>query len=415
MIDNKELLVVSFSHVNYLVHSSGTEKFTARLSKTMKGQGIHHVNFFSFYHKRLILCGVNYDDKFMGVFLFKDAVRIIEKIIETNNLCLSTIHIQHLMNYNVETVKEIVMHFDVPVVYFVHDFYSICNNYRLIDTNGFFCGKGKPCVQKCSNCENAQHGYEHHQKIEGFLHCINNRIYSVICPSVYVQDVFTSSYGWLKSKTIVRPHINILVRNPKNRDISDRKIKVGFAGGQMPSKGFEKWEEIVSKLDANNYEFFYFGTGKKVNDRVKNVYVSISEQGENAMMIAVQDSKIDISFQWPLCPETYSYVYYEMSSCGAYIITNSTSGNIADQVLLNKNGKVFDRLEDCLEWFDNITNVRDEIKEKIEIEYVGANEDLRGIIYNPDHIESSKFTDSIKHIHELRLLSLIYRLKYHIQ
>ena len=54
----------------------------------------------------------------------------------------------------------------------------------------------------------------------------------------------------------------------------------------------------------------------------------VSNKVKNAMVEAIRKEALDIVFMWTQCPETYSYVYYEMSINGVYVLTNTNSGNI---------------------------------------------------------------------------------------
>ena len=94
---------------------------------------------------------------------------------------------------------------------------------------------------------------------------------------------------------------------------------------------------------------------------ISNVFVSTTTQGSDAMKNAIADNHINCAFLWPQCPETYSYVYYELLMSGVFMISNEESGNIRDEIRARRNGKTFKDINECLQWLSDPEKVLEEI------------------------------------------------------
>ena len=359
----KNELVISFMHANYLVNSYGTEKFVRELSGEMKKHNIHHLSFFSMFHnygKKSV--GITYDDQYKGIYEYYSIDSIINNYLMKYNMEKCTIHIHNFLNHDLSYLERIIKKYDIEVCIIVHDFYILCDNYKLIHSNGTFCGEKAPNEKKCIDCEFRLNGIQHYIRMKQFFKGISSQLKNIICPSDYVKSIVVSAYPEYKSRIIQRPHLKF--EGYLQRDNIHNQIKIGYAGIQVVDKGFEDWKKLVSELNKNpisDYSFYYFGTGKEKMDKVKSVYVSSVEQGENAMVEAIKREALDIVFMWTQCPETYSYVYYEMSINGVYVLTNKKSGNIQQEIYKNRNGMVFDSYLDCLNYLEDVDVVKHDI------------------------------------------------------
>ena len=112
-------LIVTITHSNYLLRSSGTEKFVRTVSKLIMNNDDHHLNFFSIKSDKSI--GVNYDDKFVGIFRYKDISKLISYYGSLNNSMINSIQIHHLLYWDIEIVKNLLLELQIPIYIFVHD------------------------------------------------------------------------------------------------------------------------------------------------------------------------------------------------------------------------------------------------------------------------------------------------------
>lgn len=410
-------LIVSFVHANYFVRAAGTEQFVRDYSKILQKNGINHLNFFAFFETNTLtgekIVGVNFNDKFIGIYRYNEISNVISKIIRDYSLVLCGIQIQHLMNHDLEVLSDIILEYKMPVYIFVHDFYLICSQPHMIDSSGKFCGVSQPNHYKCMKCNYKFEAENHFKKIGAFLKRIESYTINFETPSEYVADKLKSVYPIYAPKVIVRPHLNY--KGKKKYIAIEKKIKIAFAGRLVDAKGCLEWYRMIKVLYptyADYYEFYYFGVDETKVEGVKNIRVSVAEQGPDAMKKALKKYDISCALLWPKCAETYSFVYYEMALNGIYILTNQASGNIAYEVLQKKNGKIFDDFEECLHWLMNPQYVLGEINQYREEPFFAPSE----IISNNDISEIIKIEDNIfnnrRKPHRLLIETMLYKFKF---
>ena len=409
-------MVVSFTHSNYCIKPTGTEKFVRNLSEILQDGNYDHLNFFPFYSD-VKSVGVNYNDKFMGVYDYEQIAEIINFYANKYANDVVAVHFQHLLNHKLDILTAVVNNLKVPVSIVLHDYYLICNRLKMIDTNEHFCGVSKPCTDKCIECLNKEMGIKHFDEMQHFLNTIDPFIYRVIAPSEYVAEHVKRVFPEIAEKIVVRAHLRLsgsVAYTPNNG-----KIRLAYVGAPMKEKGFSDWKQLVREIRdkcPDKYELFYFGTGKQVIDGVKNVYVSTSEQGENAMMENLRNYGIECAFVWPNWAETYSYVYYELALCGVFIVSNKISGNIYSEIKQNENGRIFSDRRDVVAWFLNSEDLRKEINTyRVNAEYkpktFEVNTDLSDFLFprtlkNREHVGKTLINKKIAK-------SILYRLKYY--
>jgi hypothetical protein len=336
------------------------------------------------------------------------------------DLSLQAIHFQHLLNHRLDYLENLVKELKVAVFFILHDYFLICNEFKLIDSQNEFCGVSEPSEKKCQYCDNYSQGNEHFKQIHQFLENTNDQIEKFVAPSEYVAASFRSTFPQYADKIVVRPHL-LLLGHRELKKIGG-KIKLAYLGAQLPEKGFTAWNRLVKDIRKNCpecYEMFYFGTGKEVADGVTSVYVSTSEQGENAMVEHLQKYDISCAFVWPNWAETYSYVYYELAISGVFILSNEISGNIYAEIKKNKNGHIFKTHQGCYEWIMNYKNAIEEINNyrdscDFKPRSFWPNFDLVDLLNNNGNEKNadSIYRDKEVSIHKKKVKTFLYRLKY---
>lgn len=421
-----EKLIISFSHSNYLLKSSGTEKYIRGLSSVFFNNTIHHLNFFAFHNKftkfkNTEFIGVILDNKFIGIYKYNNIYNIVKQIEEKYSYQLTDIHLQHLKNHPLEKISNLINKLSLPVTIFLHDYFTICDRETLLKTDSEFCGITLPNEEKCKNCENKKNGLLHKKEIVKFLNNIKKNINYIIAPSEFVKENWSFVYKDFEIYVVVRPHMKLI--DNENRIYFHEKIRLAFVGGQLSFKGFNEWIKLVNEIQKNNiekFEIFYFGTGEEEIKSVKNVYVSIAEQGENAMVDYLKEYEIDCAFVWPILPETYSYVYYELSVSGVFILTNFSSGNISDEVLKNKNGVIFENYKELSKLIIDTEGLKNKINEYQQFgdfhpKELIINDSLEFIVTDfKNEKEKNENTDNY-HIYKHHLLTAIYSKKHNIK
>lgn len=409
--------VISFSHTNYCLRSAGTEKFIRSLSENIQQAGYSHLNLFSFYDDRNLmktkLFGVNYNDKFVGIYKYNDMIEVVNNLLYRYKITVSCIHLEHLLHHDLDMITRMATLMKVPIYIMVHDYFLVCPELKLISTKYGFCGLTPPSREKCKGCAYESRAKEHFDIVTRFLREISPWLKSIVTPSEYVAEGMKRIFPELKDRIILRQHLEYDFAQPMGK--LQGKIRIAFAGAQMAAKGYERWEKMVSSLPEGLYDFYYLGTGTKEIQGVKNVYVSSAEQGDDAMSKALKANGIHAAFLWPNWAETYSYILYELSENGVYILTNPISGNICDVVQKEKNGQVFERFQDCVDFLMNEEKFREAIdhfrtKGGFHIKNVRANTRLEDVI--PDGQSFYSANRKSESISKKKLETFLYRIKY---
>lgn len=228
------------------------------------------------------------------------------------------------------------------IMYYLHDYYIICK-YRFLYLQNEFCLKDKNAL-RCSGCkvnEENEKRYCYYKNIFHKHHVL------LIAPSETVKKIVRQIY--IDEEILVIPH-QIYIKEKRLKEINMRG-KIAYVGLASTLKGWDEFTKIVEALNGI-YDFYCLGSCGKER-RIEGVtYVSVGNAGAEfpTMNQALEEIGIDIAYLGSLCPETYSYTYFECYEEGIFVITNARSGNIAEEILRNGNGKVFGNTAEMIEW-----------------------------------------------------------------
>lgn len=355
--------IISFSQSNYMEKVAGTEKFIMEQSNIFYKNKISYMHVFPIKLKSFFLgYGVNIDEKYIGCFSIDELVEIIRLSID-NDIIPLDFHIHHLLHYSVDELAKLIKLFDIDVKFYIHDYYTVCNQINMLKNDECFCGEGSINDLKCNDCKYYNISKERILKLKVFFEELEDKIL-FITPSESTKQIWSSAWEKYKKCIIVIPHLKLKKSTISIKKQTNKKVRIAYVGGQAKNKGFNIWKQFVEKYaDKDEYELFYFGNPIEKLDNVKNITVSFIKDGERAMTNAIKEHNIDYVFLWSICPETYSYTYYESIISGAIIITNSNSGNIAYDIEKNRTGIVFESVEELYRYFKNSQCVRNNISD----------------------------------------------------
>lgn len=354
-----EKCILYISSTNYKLVSAGTEKFMGGLIDTFNDEGVHSVQIFPLvgFNNKLnrinpsaFYIGVNCDGKFIGAYSIEDILSAIEYIKNKYNYQCDRVIINQLHGWKLEKLSFALRKLNLPIIVVVHDYMMVCPFMMLSDSNALWCGNSieRPSEEHCEKCKYKQLAIEYFEEINGFFTSIRNIIIKVVFPSASAKNNWLRVFPYLIDNSVVRPHLNYNICSYR-RKLKD-KIRVGYLGFVSDIKGYSEWKNLMRCLGKSRFEFFYFGSAieEAESDGAKGVVVDFNRPDSLGMVEQLKNNKIDIAFLWSNCQETYSYTYYEAFEAGCMIVTSDHSGNITDQVLKNKNGFCFDKVEECV-------------------------------------------------------------------
>ena len=235
---------------------------------------------------------------------------------------LVDVHIHHFKDIEVIDIESFVELFEVPIKFFVHDYYCVCENQLLLNDEKNFCQV--KCEEKggCKYCANRQ---EHFGKYKKFFCKFKNRI-TIIAPSECAKTVWELAFGKMNRVMVLEHQIPVTYEKKIKYKEYGEQIKVAYLGNSRFFKGYEYWTDAINK-NENNICFIEYSDATKPSGALqKKGYFS----KDNLMLMRDKmiEDKIDVVVLWSIWPETYSYTFFEALETGAVILTNDEAGNI---------------------------------------------------------------------------------------
>lgn len=292
------------------------------------------------------------DGEYIGAMMTDSVVRWLARLF-ANGCKPLCVFIHHLMGIDPDSLFRLLSQFDLNVYFYLHDYYSVCESYNLLDSGGRYCGGQKLSAEKCASCRCFEHARAVSADITSFFEKQDGRL-TFIAPSEAAKNVWTQAFPEYSGKVKVICHQKIEGRYTGNRELlrDDSTVKIAFVGSALTSKGWDDFRRLVRNVDRRkaNCEFLHFGSGGEELKGVKHIKVDFHDD-MNAMISALRENKVDCVILWSIWQETYSYTYYESLAANTFVLTNSISGNIAEQTERFGNGRIFadtDELADFL-------------------------------------------------------------------
>jgi hypothetical protein len=236
------------------------------------------------------------------------------------------------------------------VIYWVHDFFSLCPSYTLLRNGITYCAAPKLTSTGCSICSFGEERLAH---VERFRNLFDTVSVDVIAPSQFAAEFWRSHTTLRYRQLFVSPHCTIDAdRNASIERSRDRPTRVAFLGHPAAHKGWNVFVDVVERYGRDDrYEFHHFGAGIKSLKSVTFTRVSVAEDGPTAMLDALKAAEIDVVLLWSIWPETFSFVAHEAFAAGCSVITSKDAGNITSLVRDTRNGNIVNDERELLRRF----------------------------------------------------------------
>lgn len=340
---NKYIITVSYG--DYTFGSGGTDKVILSQQQILNNAGYNVISISPF--KNCNFWDVLINGRFDGVYSNSRFISLLSSI---NDCRLSAIILHHLKDVNIDLLADILDYCDVPVFYYLHDYYTICPFSGLIQEDGTFCGNGFPSENKCVGCSYCKQSIKLSKKIQLLIKKYSNRI-TFITPSEAAKEVWAKDYPEYRDKVKVIYHQELQGEYRSNNAIlqDSEPIRIAFVGYQKPLKGWKEFKDATTKANqlGLNEQFYQFGWGEEKFPYIEQVDVDF-KKSITAMTDSLRERAIHVAVLWSLWPETYAYTYYEALAANCFVITNENSGNICAQVEERNNGIVVRDLSEIL-------------------------------------------------------------------
>lgn len=146
--------------MSYIIDSSGTSKVVKAHEDIFYANGIGYVAIFPIsrsrgeganWHCTTTGCyGFTVDGKFVGVMTAKEVLNTLLEFDKAGKICIGIL-LHHIIRNDIDEVKWILEKIEnVPVVYYLHDFYTCCINPNLMKNDIQSCiDRDIPCEGCC--------------------------------------------------------------------------------------------------------------------------------------------------------------------------------------------------------------------------------------------------------------------------
>lgn len=345
--------------MSYIIDSSGTSKVVKAHEDIFKEHGTGYVAIFPIsrssgegvnWHVKTTGCyAFVIDGQFVNVMTANEVLNSLLRLQEDGNTCIGVL-LHHIIRNDINEVQWILEKIQqVPVVYYLHDFYTCCINPNMLKNDLESCVDGGV---SCDGCVYKDKRRDHLKTINNFFSSFEDRL-SFVAPSEYVKNRWITYHPEYANRVTVIPHQKSIGKYTGNKDVipDNEPMRLGFVGTQTHIKGWDIFKETVAKLQEAgcNYQYYYFGHGQEQLTGVTNIPVEIAKMGKDAMTRAIQEKRISAVFLVCVWGETYSYTMYESHAANSYILTMSKSGNIAYTVNKEKWGAVFETEDELID------------------------------------------------------------------
>ncbi|WP_027080904.1 glycosyltransferase [Luteimonas mephitis] len=248
---------------------------------------------------------------------------------------IQLLHIRHIAWHSMN-LAEIAQAIGIPVVYSLHDFYSICASHNLLDHDLRYCG-GR-CTPGEGNCTSAlwpaspvpelKHKFIHHwrARFERFFSSCNAFITTASSAAALIE----SNYPMLAGRVRVIPHGRdfagyTATAEPPNSASPSRVLIPGNIG---PAKGSELIRQMAKSDNGKRFEFHLLGA---VAQGLQGVGVQHGRYDRASFSERVAKIRPTLGMILSIWPETYCHTLTEMWSCGIPVLAMDI-GAVGDRI-----------------------------------------------------------------------------------
>lgn len=245
-------------------------------------------------------------------------------------LGIDLIHVHHLLDLYLD-VFPVAQSKGIPVVFSIHDYYTLCPSINLMDIDK------RPCnfyeTRDCKRCATGRWGCKGDFMMlwQKECHSCLETAKKIIAPSEAAKEIFQSFYKDLDVDVIehgYRPGEVIRI----NRQESSKTFNIAFIGGMSEIKGLSYLKGLKEKVRGTDIVIHLFGMTRDsmVNVSSKN-FVYHGQYVREELLKRLRESDVKLICLFSICAETFSYTLSESLLAGIPVITLDI-GAIAERV-----------------------------------------------------------------------------------
>lgn len=363
LIKNRTLsqfIAISISHDNFKKVSGGIQLCVDKELGHFNSAGLDYLHIYPVIPAtRLakkgedVLVGVSLNGQELPPARMSGLLELMCQLANENYELVFALH--HLMGHSPEMIGEMLRQCGNPPAYFwVHDYFSLCRSYTLLRNGIHFCHAPDASSNACMTCIYGEDRIDHTTRVLELLS--QDNVIAVFPSNVSREVVAKAGHKLDFDNSIILPHITLeevyAERNPSFHGSDD--ITVAFIGTPAHLKGWDVFWDLAKRYDPEGaLRFLVFSTKPPVPGNYRWVPVHTTAEAPRAMIDALESHNVDIVIIWPGWAETFSLTTCEAIAGGAYIVTNSWSGNVAQLVKMHSRGTVLDSHSELLDFLSS--------------------------------------------------------------
>lgn len=275
----------------------------------------------------------------------------IEEILNRsyNNIFINTLKSLDIINVVIDNIISNKKKNEASqIIYYVHDFHSICPNCNLFK-DGKFCNL--QCLNRNCNIFEKKRNIKINDWRQKWFDLFSN-LDHIVCMSQSSRKLMIKAFGRkIDEKIIVKPHdMSYCKFEPINYD--EKSLNIAIVGTTFaPYKGKKIVEDIIEQF-GNTVHIDIMGAPKnKFRSRGKLVTFKKRYKKEDLMEL-LKAKKTNLVVFPSLCPETFSYVVSEIMILNLPIICFNI-GAQAEKVSKYSKGTVVSTKEEMYNFIEN--------------------------------------------------------------
>jgi glycosyltransferase involved in cell wall biosynthesis len=360
-------MIIAFAHDDYVEHVGGIQIVSAREEVVFRELGDSYISVFPSYEsialsasspdEFLVRCRiggelidgtfplVDFADAFSGWFSERSVVVVVHSVLG---------HSPEAILKAMETLNP------SAAFWWIHDYSVHCQNYRLTRNDVNWCGDPAPDSQSCQLCSYSLVRGQHVDRVRSLIDGVD---WVFAAPSEVAAEQSVTGHTPLPRRPLVIPHGSIW-RDGATRDAcsENEKVRIAFVGYPSPAKGWNRFLSLLSEAgqDADNFEFFHFGSDSRSVPGVSFVELKPEPGGRSTATQTLLHYRIDAVVNFVEVKETFNFVTFEAMAAGCCIVTSPRSGNVV--AAASEENLLIERDEDFAD-FDYL-GLCDEIRRK---------------------------------------------------
>lgn len=285
------------------------------------------------------------------------------------------VHVRHIGRHGLSLVR-IAKNLNIPVLFSLHDFYTVCPNVKLLDAENRYCG-GR-CTEGGQDCPVELWDKRFTPVLKDkWVHSWRKMFQKIlplcdglITTSPYARDLIQSVYDLDDVPFHVVPHARDFNRFEQLAAPLTAKepLRIFVPGNIVPAKGLNLIKDIKALDTKNKIEFHFAGLSKDDLSQY-GVYHGPYERADFGQLVEKINPHVGAVLS--IWPETYSHTLTELWSCGLPVVT-SNYGATGERVAQHGGGwacgdmSAEGMFDFCIQLASNRTEVDDRRAEVLE-------------------------------------------------